>query len=426
MIFVVKNSWALFLGMFLLMLGNGVQGTLLGVRGSIEGFSAGTMAWVMSGYFIGFLGGSRMAPRLIARVGHVRVFAALASLVSAILILYAAIPDEISWFLLRILVGFCFSGVYVVAESWLNDAATNETRGQALSVYLIVQMMGIVAAQYLLTVFDPAGFMLFIIVSVAVSVSFAPILLSVSPAPVFQTTKPMSLFELYTASPLGVVGIFLLGGVFGALFGMAAVYGTEKGLDVTEIAMFAASIYVGGMLLQYPIGWASDRVDRRLLILGVSSIGAVTALVALPFYDNFAVLLAAGFIIGGTSNPLYSLYLAYTNDYLDHDDMAAASGGLIFVNGIGAITGPLIVGWTMTRYGPNSFFGFVGVVMALMALWAVYRMSQRAAPNVADTTAYTPVTPSSSPVAVEVAQEIAIELAIEEESNNPEEIEAKG
>ncbi|MCP5088468.1 MAG: MFS transporter [Rhodobacteraceae bacterium] len=426
MIFVLKNSWALFLGMFLLMLGNGVQGTLLGIRGAIEGFSPGMLSLIMSGYFIGFLGGSRMAPRMISRVGHVRVFAALASLVSAILILYAAIPDEISWFLLRVLVGFCFSGVYVVAESWLNDSATNETRGQALSIYLIVQMMGIVTAQYLLTVFDPAGFLLFIITSVAVSVSFAPILLSVSPAPVFQTTKPMSLLELFRASPLGMVGIFLLGGVFGALFGMAAVFGTEKGLDVGQIAMFASSIYVGGMVLQYPIGWVSDRMDRRVLILSTTAIGSIAAIAGLPFYDNFMILLGVGFVIGGTSNPLYSLYLAYTNDFLDPEDMAAASGGLIFVNGIGAITGPLIVGWTMTHWGANSFFVFIGIVMGLMALYALYRMSQRAAPNVEDTTAYTPVTPSSSPVVVEVAQEIAIELAMDEEGNSPEEIEAKG
>ena len=425
MIFVLKNSWALFLGMFLLMLGNGVQGTLLSVRGALEGFSAGTMSLIMAGYFVGYLGGSRLAPRLIGRVGHVRVFAALASLVSAVLILYAAIPDEISWFFLRVLIGFGFSGVYVVAESWLNDAATNETRGQALSVYLIVQMMGIVAAQYLLTMFDPAGFMLFIVVSVAVSVSFAPILLSVSPAPVFQTSKPMSLRALYVASPLGIVGIFLLGGVLGAQLGMAAVYGTEKGLNVREIAIFVASIYVGGMLLQYPIGWVSDRMDRRRLIVIVTSAGAIAAIAALPFYDNFLVLLSVGFLIGGTSNPLYSLYLAYTNDFLDHDDMAAASGGLIFVSGVGAIIGPLTVGWTMTRFGPNSFFGFIGVVMALMAIYAVYRMSQRPAPSVADTTTYTPVTSSSSPVAVEVAQEISRERAMEGASNTNEQIAPK-
>ncbi|MEJ6708148.1 MAG: MFS transporter, partial [Amylibacter sp.] len=268
--YVLKSSWALLLGMFLLMLGNGVQGTLLGIRGSLEGFSAGSMSLIMSGYFIGFLGGSRLAPTLIRNVGHVRVFAALASFVSAALIFYAALPNEYVWFLLRVLVGFCFSGIYVVAESWLNDSATNETRGQALSAYLIVQMMGIVAAQWLLNFADVGGFILFIIISVAVSLSFAPILLTVSPAPVFQTTKPMSLHQLYVASPLGVVGTFLLGGIFSALFGMSAVYGTEKGMSVGEISFFVGIIYVGGMLFQYPIGWVSDRMDRRLLIIGIT------------------------------------------------------------------------------------------------------------------------------------------------------------
>ena len=253
--YVLRNSWALLFGMFLFMLGNGVQGTLLGIRGSLEGFSAGSMSLIMSGYFVGFLFGSRLAPHLIRNVGHVRVFAALASLVSAALILFAALPNEYVWFFLRIIVGFCFSGIYVVAESWLNDSSTNETRGQTLSAYLIVQMMGIVVAQWLLNFADVAGFILFIIISVAVSLSFAPILLSVSPAPMFQTTKPMSLRQLYVASPLGIVGIFLLGGIFAALFGMTSVYGTEKNMSVGEISIFVGIIYIGGMLLQFPIGW---------------------------------------------------------------------------------------------------------------------------------------------------------------------------
>ena len=420
MTLVLKNSWALLLGIFLLLLGNGVQGTLLGIRGAMEGFSTGSLSLIMSGYFVGFLGGSRLAPLLIRRVGHVRVFAALASFISASLLLYAAIPDQIAWFLLRVAIGFCYSGVYVVAESWLNDSSTNETRGQALSAYLIVQMMGIVTAQWLLSVVDPGGFLLFALVSVAVSISFAPILLSVSPAPVFQTTKPMSLKELFVASPLGMVGIFLLGGVFGAQFGMAAVYGTTIGLTITEIAIFSSAIYIGGMLLQYPIGWVSDRMDRRFLILVVSLTGAAAAFIVVPFGGSFTALLVAGFVIGGTSNPLYSLYLAYTNDFLEPEDMAAASGGLIFVNGIGAITGPIIVGWLMTNVAPSGFFLYIGAMMAMMGLYALYRMSQRAAPSIEDTTAYTPVGPSVSPVAVEVAQEIAIEAALEEENNNSE------
>lgn len=212
MVYILKNAWALLLGMMLLMVGNGLQGTLLGLRGAVEGFSPTTMSYIMSGYFLGFLGGSYMAPELIRRVGHVRVFAALGSLISAAFILYAALPDPVVWAVMRIIVGFCFAGVYVVAESWLNDAATNETRGQALSAYVIVQMVGIVFAQVLLNFADVGGYTLFVVMSVLVSIAFMPILLSSTTAPVFRATKRMSLKELFIVSPLGCVSIFLLGG----------------------------------------------------------------------------------------------------------------------------------------------------------------------------------------------------------------------
>ena len=417
MFFVIKNSWALLFGMFLLMLGNGLQGTLLGVRGSIEGMSPQTMSWVMTGYFVGFLFGSQLTPNMIRRVGHVRVFAALGSLVSACLILYAAWTNPYFWFLLRIIVGFCFSGIYVVAESWLNDSSSNETRGQTLSAYLIVQMMGIVLAQAVLNFADPSGYMLFIIISVVVSLSFAPILLSVSPAPQFQTSKRMTLSQLWSISPLGVVGQFFLGAIFAALFGMASVYGTERGLTVKDISLFVAAIYFGGMILQYPIGWVSDRMDRRVLIFIVCSIGTFFSFAA-NLSDSFIWLLIVAFIIGGVSNPLYSLYIAYTNDYLEHDDMASASGGLIFLTGIGAIFGPSIVGWLLDSYGAASYFWFIGSVMAIMGSYALYRMTQTSSTAVEDTSAYAPITPTSTPVAMELAQEYAIEMALEEEEIN--------
>ena len=417
MFFVIKNSWALLFGMFLLMLGNGLQGTLLGVRGSIEGMSPQTMSWVMTGYFVGFLFGSQLTPNMIRRVGHVRVFAALGSLVSACLILYAAWTNPYFWFLLRIIVGFCFSGIYVVAESWLNDSSSNETRGQTLSAYLIVQMMGIVLAQAVLNFADPSGYMLFIIISVVVSLSFAPILLSVSPAPQFQTSKRMTLSQLWSISPLGVVGQFFLGAIFAALFGMASVYGTERGLTVKDISLFVAAIYFGGMILQYPIGWVSDRMDRRVLIFIVCSIGTFFSFAA-NLSDSFIWLLIVAFIIGGVSNPLYSLYIAYTNDYLEHDDMASASGGLIFLTGIGAIFGPSIVGWLLDAYGPASYFWFIGSVMAIMGSYALYRMTQTSSTAVEDTNAYAPITPTSTPIAMEFAQEYAIEMALEEEEIN--------
>ncbi|HKL55684.1 MAG: MFS transporter [Roseovarius sp.] len=414
MLQVLNGAWALLLGMMLLQVGNGMQGTLLGIRGQIEGFSTIEMSLVMSGYFVGFLFGSRMAPEMIRRVGHVRVFAALASMISAVMILYPALTDPIAWGAGRILIGFCFSGVYVTAESWLNNSATNETRGQSLSLYMIVQMAGIVAAQFLLLVADPGGFILFIIPSVLVSLSFAPILLSISPTPAFGSTKPMSLSEIMRISPLGCVGMFLLGGVFAAQFGMAAVFGAEAGLNVAQISTFVATFYIGALVLQYPIGWLSDRMDRRVLIFAAALLCGVGAVLGFVFSGYFVMLLVVAVIIGGTSNPLYSLLIAYTNDFLEHDDMAAASGGMVFINGLGAVAGPLVTGWAMGAIGPRGFFAVIGVLMLAMAGYAAYRMTQRAAPSVDETESYAPVVASSSPVAVEAAQEYAIESAQEE------------
>ncbi|MEZ5714403.1 MAG: MFS transporter [Paracoccaceae bacterium] len=403
MIKVLSTSWALLLGMMLLMLGNGMQGTLLGVRGAAEDFSTFSMSIVMSSYFVGFLGGSLMAPGLIRRVGHVRVFAALASFISAVLVLYATWANPWAWAVLRVIIGFSFSGVYVTAESWLNNAATNETRGKALSLYMIVQMVGIIAAQMILLVPDPSGYLLFVIPSVLVSISFAPILLSISPTPAFEQTRRLSLRELYYLSPLGVVGMFLLGSVFAAQFGMSAVYGGEAGLSLWQISVFVSFFYVGATVLQYPLGWLSDRMDRRKLIFAAAALGALGAALAMVAGGQFWMLLAAAFLIGGTSNPLYSLLIAYTNDFVDRENMAAVSGGLIFVNGMGAIAGPVITGWSMELFGPGGYFLVIGLLMLATAGYAAWRMTRRAAPAVEDTGGFTPVSMTASAVAMELA-----------------------
>lgn len=416
MISVIRSSWALLLGMMMLMMGNGLQGTLLGIRGEIEGFSIFSMSLIMSAYFAGFLGGSRLTPQMIRRVGHVRVFAALASLISAVLILYPAAAHPLVWTLGRILIGFCFSGVYVTAESWLNNAASNENRGKALSLYMIVQMVGIVSAQYLLVAADVSGYVLFVIASITVSLAITPILLSVSPTPSFASTKPMSLVRLFNVSPLGCVGMFFLGGVFSAQFGMSAVFGTLAGLSVGQISLFVSVIYIGALLFQYPIGWVSDRMDRRILILIVALIGGVGSLIGAFAMDVFSLLLVSAFLLGGMSNPLYALLIAYTNDYLEHDDMASASAGLLFINGMGAIAGPVVIGWTMGAIGPRGFFLFVGGLLLVLAAYALWRMTQRPSRGTpADYTSYTPVMATASPVAVEAAQEIYIEADSETE-----------
>ncbi len=408
---VFVTIWPLLLGMMLLQVGNGLQGTLLGVRGGIEGFSTTQMSWVMSGYFAGFLIGSRTAPGLIRRVGHVRVFAALGSMVSAVLILYPVILDPWVWMAGRVLIGFCFSGVYVTAESWLNNSASNETRGKTLSLYMIVQMVGIVSAQGLMVLADPSGFILFVISSVLVSIAFAPILLSVSPAPAFESTKPMSLRDIMRSSPLGAVGMFLLGGVFSAQFGMSAVYGAEIGLSTSHISAFVAMFFAGPMLFQYPLGWLSDRFDRRILILSASLITAGGAMIGMIYNHDFNLLLVSAFIIGGMTNPLYSLVIAHTNDFLGHDDMASAAGGMVFINGLGAIGGPMLAAWAMGAIGPQGYFLFIAILMIMLVVYAAYRMTQRATPE--ETESYTHVMPASTPVAVEWAQEYAIETAQE-------------
>ena len=405
MLTVLRNSWALLLGIMLLMLGNGMQGTLLGIRGGIEGFSTAQMSYVMAAYFAGFLIGSRMAPEMIRRVGHVRVFAALGSMISAVLIMYAAAPDWIAWAAMRVLIGFSFSGVYIAAESWLNNASSNDTRGQALSLYMMMQMTGIIAAQAILNIGDPSGYILFVIPSILVSISFTPILLSVSPAPAFEATKPLSFARLFRASPLGCVGMFLLGGVFSAQFGMSSVWGTLVGLSVREISIFVAAIYVGGLLFQYPIGWASDRMGRRKLVLGLSALGAVSMMTGAIFDLSFPALLVIAALMGGISNPLYSLLVAYTNDYLDRSDMASASAGLIFINGLGAISGPLITGRIMEWMGPNGYFLFMALLFGALALYGGWRATRRRTTQAGQTGAFAVLSPSASPIAVEAAIE---------------------
>lgn len=405
---VLTHSWPLLLGVMLLMVGNGIQGTLLGIRGNSEGFTTYQLSYVMAAYFVGFLFGSWAAPRMIRRVGHVRVFAALGSLISAILVIYPVFPDWMVWTALRVLAGFCFSGIYITAESWINNTASNETRGQALSAYMIVQMLGIIASQVLLNLPDSTGFGLFIIPSVLVSLAFMPLLLAPTPAPAFDSARRVSFRRLFVISPLGCAGMLLTGGVFSAMFGMAAVWGAQEGLTIRQISIFVGALYVGGLVLQYPIGWVSDRMDRRTLIMGLSAVASLVMLLATLLPLPFSGLIVVAFLLGGITNPVYALLIAYTNDFLPREQMAGASAGLIFLNGFGAIFGPTATGWMMETVGPRGFFLFIGILYVALAGYALYRMTRRAAPTV--TGAFRNVAPTASPLAVEaVLDEASVE-----------------
>ncbi|MEH7826756.1 MFS transporter [Gemmobacter denitrificans] len=405
MLKVLSTSWPLLLGVMLLMVGNGMQGSLLGIRGTYEGFKTFELSIVMSSYFAGFLVGSLTVPRMIRRVGHVRVFSALASMISAVLVIYPVAPNWMVWAALRVLIGFSFCGVYITAESWLNNTATNETRGQALSAYMIVQMIGIISSQMLINVASPSSFTLFVIPSVLVSLAFMPLLLADTPAPTFESIKRLSFPRLWAISPLGCVGMLLTGGIFAAMFGMSAVWGSKSGLSVPQITLFVGAMYVGGLVLQYPVGWLSDRRDRRGLILWLSAVaGAVMVfawLMPLPFW----ALLGVAMVLGGVTNPLYSLLIAYTNDFLGKEEMAAASSGLLFLNGLGAIFGPLATGWVMETLGPNGFFLFIAANFLGLAAYAAWRMTRRAAPGVTGT--FATVSPTASALAVGMVMEEA-------------------
>lgn len=403
MIKVLAQSWPLLLGVMLLMVGNGVQGSLLGIRGALEGFSTFELSVIMSSYFAGFLFGSRLTPGMIRNVGHVRVFSAMGSMISAVLVLYPLVLDVWTWSAFRLVIGFCFSGIYVTAESWLNNTATNETRGQALSAYMIVQMIGIIASQVLLNVGDPSGFIPFILPSVLVSLAFLPILLSASPAPVFDTTQRMGFARLFAVSPLGCAGMLLTGGVYAAMMGMAGVWGMTVGLTVPEISIFVGAMYAGGLVLQFPVGWLSDRMDRRRLILLLSLAGAAVMLLASLVQTGFALLVVIAVLLGGIVNPIYALLIAHTNDFLPKEEMAGASAGLLFLNGLGAVVGPLATGWMMDMLGPSGFFAFIALLLGALGLYVGWRMTRRETPPGAP--GYHPIAPTASAIAVEAVME---------------------
>ncbi len=376
---IISNCWALLFGMGLIMLGNGLQGSLLGVRASMEGFGLSTTGLIMSGYFIGLILGSALVPKMVGRVGHIRSFGALASLASTSILVHVIFIDPWAWWGMRLVTGFSYAGIYVVAESWLNDASENETRGQLLSFYMLISLGGLAGGQFLLNIAPPSGFILFALISVLVSLAVIPILTSVSKMPDYETTESVSISQLFLVSQLGVAGMLISSISIGSIFGIGAVYAASIGLSVREISFFMGAIILGGAIMQFPLGRMSDLLGRRRVIIGTCAAGAVVAVFASQYEAEtwqFYVIIT---LVGALSMPLYSLCAAHTNDYLNPSQMVAASGTLVLVSGIGATMGPPITTFAMEQFGAQAFYYTITASLALVAVFGLWRSTRREA-----------------------------------------------
>ena len=376
-------SWTLFFGLLLIMAGNGLQVVLLGVEAKDSGFSDVVTGFVMAGYFLGIFFGSILVPKLLNNVGHVRVFGAMSALASAAVLVIALFFNPLVWAMMRILTGFSFAGMYIVCESWLNDKSTNETRGQMLSLYMIISMGGMGIGQMLVGFGDDQSVGLFLLASVMVSVAVVPILLTAGAAPGFEAPERMSMRRLVQVSPLAVVGLAINGVAVSMMFGMGAVYGRSIGMDTTEIGYFMTAPMLGALLLQYPVGRLSDRFDRRLVILSVSIMGGIAAGCATLFgQQQFGLLLLCMLIYGGALFPSYSLCIAHANDFLTPSQMVAAASGLVMVNGVGAVLGSPLAALAIEYLGVGFFFVMIAGVQVVMVCFVLFRMSRRSAvPN---------------------------------------------
>lgn len=390
---------SLLMGMSMLLIGNSLQGTLLAIRAVGESFSPHSIGIMASGYFLGFVIGTMVTAYLIERAGHIRGFTALASLASAAALGHIIIIDPIAWTVFRAISGFCFAGIYMVIESWLNERATNETRGQVLAAYMIVNLMSLTVGQFLISASDPQGYVLFCIVSILVSVAIIPVSITRTEAPTPQKPRPLPIRRLFSISPLGFIGCLAYGLAMGAFWGLAPVFAGLVGLDVDGIAIFMSLCILGGGLMQWPMGWLSDHFDRRV-VLAVSSFagGAMAIMVATGGMIKPDLLLYMAMLFGAATFPIYAVTVSHANDYVNADERVVVSGTLLLTYGVGAIVGPLLAGPIMDLLGAEGLFFYIGGVFTLVGCYALWRMTRRAAPVAEDKTNFVP-TPGSTPLA---------------------------
>jgi MFS family permease len=374
-------TWGLFVGLAILLFVAGLVGTLLGVRTELVKLPTAAIGVISASYYVGFLVGSKVALAALSRVGHIRAFSALASMLAAAVIGIGLTQSPIAWGLLRLATGLCLAGQYVVAESWLNDLADNENRGRILAVYNVVTIAAFGAGQVSQFLFDARVITGFAVAGLLTSLAVAPVALSErAVAPVVGASEPISLRALSKVVPTGVGSCLLIGVAHGALGGMAAIYATRAGLPLARVGLFVAAPSIGGVILQWPISLASDDIDRRAVgaLAAISAMVCSALLLVGPASSMMALLLIG--MVGGFSYPLYAIASAYTNDWIEPEHLNAAASQLVTLYGIGAVIGPLLTSAVMGATGVTGFYWALIGLHAVVAVFFVYRMRAWRAP----------------------------------------------
>jgi MFS family permease len=364
---------SLLLGIGILLFGNGLQGTLLALRGIEEGFTETSIGFIMSMYFIGFVAGTFLCPPIIARVGHIRTFATMAAICASSMVLIGLWVDPWLWAVMRFVLGICIVGIFMVTESWLNTQATNDNRGQIFSIYILVNLVFLAAGQFLILAGDIRSMELFAISAALFSISLVPVALTHirEPTPVKQIK--LRLRDVYHTSSLGFMGS-LISGLLGSLFwSLGPLFAKLSNLSELGIALFMSTAILGGIVLQWPIGYWSDRTDRRTSILIISFISVIASvLIIIAPTDSIYWLAICMFVYGGMMFSIYPLSVAHTNDHPDATDRVSITTNLLFVFGIGAALGPLIGGFLMHVLGRYTLFGLFILAGTFLGCYAWY------------------------------------------------------
>ncbi|MGI9235099.1 MAG: MFS transporter [Woeseiaceae bacterium] len=370
---------ALLIGVAILLTGQGLQGTLLPVRASLEDFSTIAIGVMGAAYFLGFTLGCLTGGELVRRVGHVRVFLAMTALGSSAPLLHGLLLHPVAWSLLRMLAGFCFAVLYVVIESWLNDRSSNENRGAVFSTYVMISLSVLAAGQMMTLLYDPSGLELFVVASVLVSLGAIPVALSTSPSPEQPSNVELNVRRLFQISPAGTAGCLTTGLANGAFWSLAPVFTAEVSGDTSLAAWFMTSAVLGGALAQWPLGYASDQIGRRKILLAAAlfGVGIAAAVVTKGASLGFVSVNLLGACWGAVAFPLYAISVAHANDYAEPDEYVMVSSGLLLMYGVGAIIGPFIASLSMAKLGAAGLFGYTGVVHVILCLYVGHRMLRR-------------------------------------------------